>query len=258
MSSAKTTTDHQAIQQWVEARGGHPARVKGTGADGDPGILRIDYPGFSGVKTLEKIDWDSFFEAFEANQLAFLFQDEPDSRFSKLIRRSEESSGGGKDKLDALRLLERQHRETESLIEQIFTADEEDREVIFAELADNLAAHMKIEESIFYPAVCDNDTLDLLHEAVADHLLVKRLVAEMLDMETDDAFMAKLEQLRDALAEHVEDEEQVLFPKVRAQDMVDVEVIGRKLERRFGELLDDEPRWQMPEETDAAASLPCE
>src|SRR5690606_4279973 len=87
MASAKTTTDHETIKQWVEQRGGCPARVKGTGSNGDPGLLRIDYTGFSGVDTLEPIEWGEFFDAFEDNQLAFLYQDEPNSRFSKLVSR---------------------------------------------------------------------------------------------------------------------------------------------------------------------------
>lgn len=87
MSEAKTTTNHNQIRQWVEKRGGSPARVKSTGDRNDPGILRIDYPGFSGEETLETISWEEFFEKFEESRLAFLFQDEPDSRFSKLINR---------------------------------------------------------------------------------------------------------------------------------------------------------------------------
>ena len=42
---SKTTTDHDEIRRWVEERGGRPARVTDTGSDGDPGILRIDFPG---------------------------------------------------------------------------------------------------------------------------------------------------------------------------------------------------------------------
>lgn len=88
MSAAKATTDHETIQRWVEERGGHPARVIGTGRqNGDPGILRIDYPGFSGEGKLEEISWDQFFEAFEENDLAFLYQEEDESRFSKLVAR---------------------------------------------------------------------------------------------------------------------------------------------------------------------------
>jgi hypothetical protein len=90
-AGTKVTTDHAQIQRWVDERGGHPARVKGTQNKQGPGVLRIDYPGFSGEDTLEPISWQAFFEAFEENNLAFLYQEETrdgsESRFSKLIDR---------------------------------------------------------------------------------------------------------------------------------------------------------------------------
>jgi hypothetical protein len=90
-AESQTTTDHDEIRNWVEERGGHPARVKGTEKKGSVGLLRIDYPGFSGEDTLEPITWDEFFVAFEDNNLAFLYQDETkdgkESRFSKLVDR---------------------------------------------------------------------------------------------------------------------------------------------------------------------------
>src|SRR4051794_18810789 len=47
-SKSQVTTDHDEIQKWVEERNGKPACVKGTGGRGDAGVLRIDYPGYSG------------------------------------------------------------------------------------------------------------------------------------------------------------------------------------------------------------------
>lgn len=90
-AEAKVTTDHNEIQQWVEERNGRPARVKGTESKNSVGLLRIDYPGFSGEDTLEAITWEEFFDAFEKNGLAFLYQEETkdgkESRFSKLVDR---------------------------------------------------------------------------------------------------------------------------------------------------------------------------
>lgn len=92
--TANRTTDHTLIQKWVEERGGRPAHVRRTGAAGDPGVLRIDYPGFSGERSLETMEWDDWFDAFEENKLAFLHQDRTNdgelSRFSKLVRRRPE------------------------------------------------------------------------------------------------------------------------------------------------------------------------
>ena len=91
MAGSSTTTDHDEIGRWVEARGGRPARVRKTGSGGDPGILRIDFPGRGDDERLEPMDWKEWFEAFDDNNLAFVSQEETaegeTSRFSKLVSR---------------------------------------------------------------------------------------------------------------------------------------------------------------------------
>ncbi len=86
-----TTTDHDTIRRWAEERGGHPAAVRGTGGGEDPGIIRIDFPGFGGEEKLEKIGWEEFFDKFESNNLAFVYQEKTKdgqrSNFNKLISR---------------------------------------------------------------------------------------------------------------------------------------------------------------------------
>ena len=90
MSEAKTTTNHDEIRRWVEERGVRPAAVRETGgANGDPGILRIDFGDQD--EGLAEIPWDEFFKAFDENNLAFLHQDTTDdgrkSRFNKFVSR---------------------------------------------------------------------------------------------------------------------------------------------------------------------------
>jgi hypothetical protein len=88
---AAITTDHEEIRQWVEKRGGFPATVRATEKNGEPGILRIDFPDYSGAESLQRIDWDEFFEKFDEARLAFLHQDRTAggklSRFNKLVAR---------------------------------------------------------------------------------------------------------------------------------------------------------------------------
>ena len=89
---SKTTTDHDEIRQWAEARNAKPSRVTKTGRDEeDVGIIRLDFPGFSGGDSLEEITWDEFFEAFEDNDLALVYQEHTAtgerSNFNKLISR---------------------------------------------------------------------------------------------------------------------------------------------------------------------------
>ena len=97
--SGHTTTDHDFIRQWVEERGGWPARVKGTEGKDDAGLIRVDFPGYSGEGRLEKIDWADWFEAFDENKLAFLHRDMSHGagdldRFNKLVRRGTGTSTG--------------------------------------------------------------------------------------------------------------------------------------------------------------------
>jgi len=86
---ALATKDLEEIRAWAEARGGKPAHVCGTGRGEDPGMLRIDFPGYSGAGSLEEISWEEWYEKFKDNNLTFLYQDKTkdgkESRFFKLV-----------------------------------------------------------------------------------------------------------------------------------------------------------------------------
>jgi len=89
---SKRTIDHNTIRHWVEARGGKPATIAGTekGKE-DAGLLRIDMPGGASNPPLQPISWPDFFEKFDKENLAFLYQEataggEP-SYFCKFISR---------------------------------------------------------------------------------------------------------------------------------------------------------------------------
>ncbi|HEY9012784.1 MAG TPA: hypothetical protein VIN06_17400 [Devosia sp.] len=87
MSSANTTTNHDEIRKWAEARDGHPAMIKTKGREG--GVLRIDFG--EPEEEFEEVSWDEFFEVFDENKLAFLYQDKTadggKSRFNKFVER---------------------------------------------------------------------------------------------------------------------------------------------------------------------------
>jgi hypothetical protein len=57
--------------------------------DESTGVLRIDFPGYSGEDSLEEISWEEFFQKFDENNLQFLYQEETadgeESRFNKFI-----------------------------------------------------------------------------------------------------------------------------------------------------------------------------
>jgi hypothetical protein len=84
---SRTTADHSIIRRWAEARGGVPSRVAGTEKN-MAGILRIR---FDEGAELERIEWDEFFEKFDSENLALVYQeataDGEISRFCKIVSR---------------------------------------------------------------------------------------------------------------------------------------------------------------------------
>jgi hemerythrin superfamily protein len=78
-----------------------------------------------------------------------------------------------KDTIDALELLTEQHDEVEELLSRIEDSDDSDeREELFRQVADKIAAHARREEKIFYPSVMSEQTSELLLEASEEHLAV--------------------------------------------------------------------------------------
>jgi hypothetical protein len=90
-ASSRTLTDHDEIRQWAEERDAKPARVEGTGNGDDIGMIRLDFPGYSGEGSLEEISWDEWFDKFDERNLVLLVQDETasgeQSNFNKLVSR---------------------------------------------------------------------------------------------------------------------------------------------------------------------------
>jgi hemerythrin superfamily protein len=163
------------------------------------------------------------------------------------------------DTIDALELLRQQHDEVEDLMEQIENADGDEKEALFEEMADKLAAHATIEEKIFYPSVMESKTRDALIESTEEHLSIKRLLADMIELEVDDEhFDAKLKVLKEQVRHHAHDEEEdKLFPKVRRLMSADeLAALGNELLAMFESLIQKEPRKQVPSETAEPAPLP--
>lgn len=103
-AESKVTFDHNEIRRWAEERKAVPACVRGTGGHGDIGMIRLDFPGFSGEKSLDHIEWDEWFEKFDEHNLALLYQETTaageKSNFNKLVSRetAEGAEEGGHSK----------------------------------------------------------------------------------------------------------------------------------------------------------------
>lgn len=163
--------------------------------------------------------------------------------------------------MDAIELLETQHREVEELFELFDEAETKDeKRRIFEKIGDSLAAHGTIEEKVFYPAAYKRDEeelSDMLREAVEEHLVMKRIITDLLSMTPDDEnFEAKVKVLKEQVEHHVEEEESDLFPTAKKElSKESLETMGAGMEAMFEALLPTQPRFEMTMETDEAAPL---
>jgi hypothetical protein len=87
----RVLTDHDEIREWAESRDAHPACVKGTEGNEGSCLLRLDFPGYSGVQSLHSIPWDQWFRVFDQRNLALIVEDRmadgKPGNFNKLVSR---------------------------------------------------------------------------------------------------------------------------------------------------------------------------
>src|SRR5436190_1824030 len=138
----------------------------------------------------------------------------PSPRHQRCVASASEGKEG--TTMKATKFLEQQHREVEALFKQLEKAKAAGpRRTLFDKIADAVAIHSTIEERHFYPAVQDRATAGTLLESLEEHLAIKRVIADLLELEGDDpTFLAKAKVLKDEIEHHVEEEEHGLFPVV--------------------------------------------
>jgi hemerythrin superfamily protein len=165
----------------------------------------------------------------------------------------------GNVEANAIDMLEGQHREVEDLFAKLEKADRGERkQKLFTLIADKLAVHASIEEEAFYPAVKAKRTEDILLESLEEHLGIKRVLSDLIDLDaSDETFDAKAKVLQEQVEHHVEEEEDDLFPKVRKIfDEETLVAIAQQMAMLQEELLaKGNPRLAVPTQTDEAAPL---
>lgn len=159
--------------------------------------------------------------------------------------------------MNAIDLLETQHRDIDTLFERLQQAKGADRQPLFNDVADLLAIHASIEELHFYPAVNEADTEQLLKRSLEEHLGVKRkLAACMVESIGSDAFLTKVKALASEVQHHVQEERTELFPKVQQLMNADqLEALGQEMTSTMAQLQEGHPRYDVPLQTLAPMPL---
>ena len=86
--------------------------------------------------------------------------------------------------MNATSLLERQHRKVEALFKKL-ESGRSDPAPVLEELANSLAAHMAIEQDIFYPAIREVDS-DMVNESYEEHSLAEVALKRLLATDPED------------------------------------------------------------------------
>lgn len=154
--------------------------------------------------------------------------------------------GKSKAKQDAIDMLIEDHERVKELFKS-FKELEDSQDPALIDIVSTacleLMVHSKLEEEIFYPAVrkVATEELDkLLAEADVEHesidLLVEKLATVQLD---EEMYKANFTVVREYVEHHVKEEEDEMFPKVRALKNLNLDALGEKMRTRQMQLVDE-------------------
>jgi hemerythrin superfamily protein len=131
------------------------------------------------------------------------------------------------------RRLKHEHGMVAVMLETLSkTTDGAEREERFTELRAELLAHSEGEKRDFYPMLRDDDdTTELIEEALEDHTTVEHKLEQLAGMDfASDAWAELFEDLKQDVEDHVEQEEHEIFPI--AEELIDDDT-AREIEERF-------------------------
>ena len=140
---------------------------------------------------------------------------------------------------EAISLLRADHKLVSDLFEEYEKArSSSKKKALVKQICTELSVHAQIEEEIFYPAAKQAlRDKELIPEATVEHATLKELIAQVEGIEPDgEMFDAKIKVMSEYVKHHVKEEQNEIFPKVKATKL-DLLELGAQLAERKEELL---------------------
>lgn len=140
--------------------------------------------------------------------------------------------------MKATEILKRQHRE----VKRLFAATKKEsgasaRRQGMDTIAEKLAAHMEVEEQIFYPAVAEVGTKkadEIVPEAYEEHHVARLVIDELPKVDPkDERWVAKMTVLEELIEHHVEEEESEIFKLADKLGSERLDELGSEMEAAF-------------------------
>ena len=135
--------------------------------------------------------------------------------------------------MTAIDILKKDHRKVDDLFTQI-ESDGSDKQRIFGQIYNELTLHSQAEETFFYPELeLSSETSGDVQHSYKEHQQVKDLLEDLSSSDPNAAvWMTRLNELKESVQQHVEEEENELFPKSeRVLGQQKLDDIGRKIEQ---------------------------
>jgi iron-sulfur cluster repair protein YtfE (RIC family) len=133
--------------------------------------------------------------------------------------------------MNAIELLKKQHVKVTKALTKVADGKPATAEEL-RELADELVAHMVIEEHIFYPHVKEL-MKDMISESFEEHAVARFELARLLQASGPEKKTRAL-VLKELLEHHIEEEQDEMFPKVEKHiDEEELVRLGEKMESAF-------------------------
>lgn len=144
--------------------------------------------------------------------------------------------------MDAIKLLKKDHDSVKRLLKKLPEAPAGQREQLLAQIGEEIKAHSRIEEEIFYPAFVEavqKKDRDLYFEAREEHHVVDLVLLELQEPSlSDERFKAKATVLQELVEHHIKEEEKEMFPKAKkALSKEEIGHLGERMAQRKEQLL---------------------
>jgi len=140
---------------------------------------------------------------------------------------------------DAIAKLKADHDRVEALFRQLKDAGEDETEKLGVQVCNLVKIHMALEEELLYPALRGKPEAkeDKLDEGLIEHDAGKLLINDVLSDPGQERAGPKLQVLGEQMVHHHKEEEEPggVFEQARKAG-IDLEAMGREMERREAEL----------------------
>lgn len=142
---------------------------------------------------------------------------------------------GASPDMDAITLLETDHRRLEALLkrgEETTDRARKGRRELLATLTAELGTHELVEEKLLYPALKQYpEARDIVLEGFQEHHVADLIVKELHDVATDDEqWGAKFKVLKENIEHHIQEEEGPMFRTARGvMTREELQALGAKM-----------------------------